>query len=157
MQIRKSGALRCSQAQGLQPPWISLTSDGQRWGHGLPDGRPVSVEEANSIAHYQDDGKLYSYDHTECRLTFDLEPDDQLISASDFHKPNELLGLAIAGWCPTWSRILTPLLVQTAFLMKHGVLENKAATWWYCRRDLLVEEATAIEVRIRGEEYRAML
>lgn len=156
MQIRKSGVLRCSGATGVRPAWVSLTTDNRRWGHGLPDGRPISIEEAESIAHHTEDGRHYSFDHTACRLVFDLAEDDELIAASDHHELPELIALGVTGWCPTWGKLPTSLMLHTAILLQHGILENKAPTWWYYKKDLPVSRAIAFEVRIREEEYRAM-
>lgn len=130
------------------PGWISLTSDPDPVGHGLPDGRPITQQQAQQIPHALINGQLYCHDHTAVRLTIDFNANDpHLIKADLYHSADDLWGLDIAGYHPDYKELPDDLLFPTFGMLKQGVIPRKSPTWWYYKERILVSRIAMIEIR----------
>jgi len=152
--IFESGEIRPSAPGGLSPGWVSLTSDTDPVGHGLPDGRPISWEQAEHLSHEVIDGLPHCWDHTKCRLTIEFEDrDPNLVWAISHHSPEELQGLEISAYHPVDLVLSDSDLLSTAMELNVGMLDHKARTWWYYKTPIPTSRIAAIEVRDPSGRY----
>lgn len=115
---------------------VSLTSDTDPSGHGLPDGRVITSEQAKGLPRYVRSGKKkLSEDATEYRI--DLELDDQdplLVYAPTFYAnaaPMVLEVLEGKGYFPIDSIPPNHELKKVIDDIANGSLLGKSKTWWY--------------------------
>lgn len=152
--IFESGEIRPSAPGGLSPGWVSLTSDTDPLGHGLPDGRSISWEQAEHLSHEVIDGVAHSWDHTRVRLTVAFEDGDlDLVRAAVYHNENELLELDISAYNPVDHYIPDINLLLTARDFSLGLLVRKSPTWWYYKRPIPVSRIEAIAIRDASGKY----
>lgn len=152
--IFEVGKVTPSAPGGLSPGGVSLTSDTDPVGHGLPDGRPISSKQAKHLSHRIIDGVPHCWDHTKFRLTIALEDHDpNLVRAVNHHAAEELLGLDISAYHPEdlHPPDLTFLLIARG--ISTGTLVRKSPTWWYYKRSIPVSRIVAIEARDASGTY----
>ncbi|WP_154233583.1 hypothetical protein [Burkholderia cenocepacia] len=116
---------------------VSLTTDPDHTGHGLPDGRKITAAEAVLLRYYTDDNGAYRcVDNTEFRLELKLLPSPALKPAESMHSKRDLLGLAIAGYLPCSPQPTDIEFRDVLGALQTQRLKNKAPTWWYHFGDL---------------------
>lgn len=115
---------------------VSLTNDESPIGHGLPDGREISIQCAERFGYcINRNGKYFCTDHTQFRLEIHIPKDDaNLIYLPDFF--NEQSGfldvMEASGYHPMLSDLadLGKTLFDTLLSIKSGHLDGKGKTWW---------------------------
>lgn len=152
--IFKSGEIKPSAPGGLSPGWVSLTSDVEPAGHGLPDGRSVSWEQAKHLSHEIIGGVPHCWDHTKCRLTIALEESDlNLVWATAHHSKKELLGLDVSAHNPV-DRLVPDLnLLLTVQRFSLGSLVRKSPMWWYYKNPIPISWIAEIAIRDASGKY----
>ena len=76
--IRKDGFIRPSAADhSFAGGYVCLTSDPDRMGHGLPDGRPIPQGHSTPLKAFNVNGVICCADHTEFRLTIPIDEADK--------------------------------------------------------------------------------
>lgn len=144
--IRNSGVWIRSVNNKAAPNTISLTTDSSNLGHGLPDGREISAQQAQSLPHHSSGGKFYCHNHTLYRLSLELkEVNFHLIRATKYHDPQLLLALDIAAWDPCGGAMDDLKLLEIARKLASGDLPRKSATWWYYTKDVPISQIRSIE------------
>ena len=150
----QADAIILSRDNPLNHGWISLTSDPQPTGHGLPDGRQITSEQARHLPHFKQGGAMYCHDHTAVRLTIELDPaDPQLVRATDHHPSDHLLAMEIAAYNPTYAELPTALISNTLKDLTNGSLLGKSSTWWYYMAPIPLARVVATEVRDTNGSY----
>ena len=125
---RKNGKLE----KGL----ISLTTDIDPYGHGLTDGREISVPQAMLLVYgTEKDDKYFCVDNTEFCIRLSI-PIASVILASSMHDKAELDLLEKTGHLPCSRHASTAELAHVASLLSAGKITGKSATWWYHKGDL---------------------
>lgn len=133
---------------------VSLTTDTDSSGHGLPDGREITKEQALNIAHKVVGTHLYCHDHTAWRITLDLDENDpNLKSAKECHDEKLIVMLDLAGWNPVDAHPSHQLIVTTAQKFLSGKMKPKSSTWRYYNQQLPVSRDAVFEVRNLGGQY----
>ena len=157
--IRADGLLLPSRIAGvdghpIDDTAISLTTDVDPYGHGLPDGREIpSAQHAASGLTVSRDGRWYLEDATEFRITFQVDPNDPaLVFVPSYYKPNPdvLLVLAITGHLPNGVNAASDaefLAAATRAGTELSEQRSKIHTWWYYFGQLSVSESQISIVR----------
>ena len=95
------GCIRPSAGNPLTEGMVSPTSDPDRQGHGLPDGREITPQQAGSMLHVVKRERLFCHDHTVWRVSVDIPDDDpSLVSARRRYDETAIFALDIAAWNP---------------------------------------------------------
>ncbi|MCC8469620.1 hypothetical protein [Xanthomonas phaseoli] len=137
------------------PPWLSITTDTDSVGHGLPDGRALHPYE-QGIACQMKGGIRCCYDHTECRVVLDFDPADPLLArAALHHKPDDMMKLNAQGYFPT-SNMSDDERAATLFDFLSGRKQPKAFTWWYYKKNVPLQEIVRFEIRDQSGNYVEM-
>lgn len=153
--IKNSGLLKTTPENPHIPPWLSLTTDTDSVGHGLPDGRALAPYE-QGIAFHMKDGVRCCYDHTECRVVLDLDPKDTLlVQAAWHHDPADMAKLNAQGYFPV-SSMSDDQRAATLFDFMSGRKQPKAFTWWYYKKNIPLQEIVRFEIRDQSENYVPM-
>jgi hypothetical protein len=138
---------------------VSLTTDSDAAGHGLPDGRKITDAEAQYLEKHgggfvTENGEKFAPDFTACRLTIKINEDDvKLKRATSYHSPLSLRAIEISGYYPVKdSSCLTDFqiqLIQTRFENKS--LTPKGSTWWYYFDTIPLTWVTALHVKVKNK------
>lgn len=153
-QIRKDGVIRKSVGNILINNTVSLTTDTDPRGHGLPDGREITMAQAQHLNPISRNGKLYCHDHTEFRIVLSIPQKDPLLAPAWMrNKPDELLGMDIAAWNPIDVRIPDCELLDIHRKIMTNALPRKSKTWWYYLTDIPCSLIDRLEVRNSSGVY----
>jgi hypothetical protein len=129
---------------------VCLTTDTSPVGHGLPDGRVITMNEANTLGHYsQINNVLHCLDFTKYRLKLSISDlDEKLFQASEVHSTAELIAMDVTAYFPTKiGRDLADEDFKSVLSdFEVGLKIRKSSTWWYyfspIPRELICEVAT---------------
>lgn len=135
---------------------VSLTTDTTSDGHGLPDGREVSVEVAQALGQRarEIDGRFFCYDHTEWRVCLDLDEQNRHLKKADqVNDPQQLLAMDIAACHPEYVDFPDELLLRAYEDIRAGKHVRKSPTWWYYKGDLLLPAQAVLERRTQSGAY----
>jgi len=153
-QIPKDGIIRTSVGNRLINDTVSLTTDTDPRGHGLPDGREITMAQAQHLNPISRNGKLYCHDHTEFRIVLSIPQEDPLLApAWERNEPNELLAMDIAAWNPIDVRIPDWELLDIHRKIITNVLPRKSQTWWYYLTDIPCSLIDRLEIRNSSGQY----
>lgn len=115
---------------------VSLTTDANPDGHGLADGREISIAQVRSLKYAtEENGRYYSVDNTESCIKLIL-PKSKVTSASNMHTKPELEALTVMGHLALTPSPTTEQLLSVSRDIHLGTLQAKSATWWYHVCDL---------------------
>ncbi len=158
MGIRSVNVLKTTPANKLGvPPWLSLTSDSEPEGHGLPDGRELTAHQAITVQHELLNGKPHCFNFTECRAVIDFDRNDtHLVLASLHHLDQELISLNIAAYNPVDVPLPEILAAKTARLILAGRLIPKSPTWWYYKSPVPLSKILRFEQKDTSGKYVVM-
>lgn len=112
---------------------ISLTTELDPDGHGLPDGRVITVALSKTMGHLvEKDGTLRSFNKKKVRIKISTT-NLQLTKCINYYSHNEniLTGLAIGGYYPYNDSGNATKEELLAYLSK-----SKAKTWYYCFHEI---------------------
>lgn len=151
--IRSVGFLKPSPSQLGHLPWVSLTTDTDPSGHGLPDGREIL--DLNAPLKFRTVGqRRMSYDHTEARVVINLDPSDlNLVNAASQHDPEMLFALDVMAYLPTEINPSDPVLLGTRDMILKGLLPRKSPTWWYYKIAIPMDQILRFEERLGRGGY----
>lgn len=138
---------------------VNLTTDPSPIGHGLPDGREISNDEATFLDwHREKDGKNFCANHTKYRVEIILPDSAILVSARQFHsaQPAVLYALEIAGYFPTKKDLTDDELFQGRSGLADGTFLGKADTWWYYFDEIPVQAFLSVSVRDHFGQFLPM-
>lgn len=137
------------------PFWLCLTTDTNRDGHGLPDGREITGLQAANMPHEIVGGKFYCFDHTECRLKLDIAEDDSnLMHAWEyFDSDDKRLSADITAYHPCDMMLSDDALKVTFALFVSLQLEPKSPTWWYYKGAMPLSRILVMERRDSHGSY----
>lgn len=121
---------------------ISLTTDVDPNGHGLPDGRKINVELSKIMGHIvEKNGDLLSYNKKKVRIKINTK-NLKLIKCSVYYEHDKelFMGLTIGGYYPygTNNNVTKEELL-------HCLSISKADSWYYCFQEIPDSEILAIE------------
>lgn len=138
---------------------VCLTSDTNYSGHGLPDGREISREQAAMLKEFSESGdRLFSVDFTKYRIKINIPDNDEkliylpiLLSAW----PDLLTVMEVSAYYPcSGVQSISPLSLQRDFrLLQTGELKGKAHTWWYYRGEIPSDWFVEVGVKVSGNLY----
>jgi len=146
--IRRDGFIRPSAADHtFAGGYVCLTSDPDRMGHGLPDGRPIPPALSTPLKTFNVNGVICCADHTEFRLTilFD-QADPNLKSFEQLVPSKDRLGLSVSGYFPLGGDISDEELLIAVGAMSMNLIKDKSPTWWFYQGSLPMGLITAYEV-----------
>lgn len=129
---------------------VNLTTDSSPEGHGLPDGREISNEEAVIFGGYsENEGKKFCADHTKYRIEIELPVSQYLVAAKQFHQsqPLVLTALELKGYFPTKQDLTDAELLLSQVGIANGSIIGKSDTWWYYFNEIPVRAFTCVSVR----------
>jgi hypothetical protein len=141
---------------------VCMTTDLFPVGHGIPDGREISFEDAQRLGNWQvHDGRYFSPDRTAVRVKIDIPSDDErLIYVPDLLGSSSLtlLGLDFAGYIPCKDTQIKDVvsdvdLLEMFSLLASGSIDRKSPTWWYYRGEIPFDWITEISVKTQEFEY----
>lgn len=118
---------------------VSLTTDIDPLGHGLPNGEVLTQTQANKVKLGWKDqqGQLRALVATKWRLDFDIPATDPTLKkASQYHTKKDLLGLQIAALLPYAHEPSALEIAQTSAKIATGAILSKSDTWWVYLGDL---------------------
>lgn len=156
--IRTAGVLKTTMPNpSFVPPWLSITTDLDSQGHGLPDGRPLGPGDNPNLAAQVIDGVSYCFDHTECRVVLDLDvSSSDLVRVIKHHSVRELYHLNISAHFPTKGAITEQEMNKTIANFACGYLVPKANTWWYWKKQVPLQDIVRFEIRDAAGVYVPM-
>lgn len=129
-------------------PGICLTSDTSCIGHGLPDGREITYEQAQRLIYFTRGGnssnKYYCVDNTKYRIAIDTKK-ISTIDAATYYKKNPLLLsiLEVRGYYPIGEPDYSSPLLG----------EGKAKTWFICFDEIQMDSFLTIGVAHSFDQY----
>ncbi|MGV8898657.1 MAG: hypothetical protein ACOH2B_05335 [Burkholderiaceae bacterium] len=116
---------------------VCLTSDKNPIGHGLPDGREISHEQAANLKSFsKSDGRIFSLDFTKYRIKINVpDNDENLIYVPIFMstRPDILKAMEIAGHYPCIDFNDINSTLTCCPLFEERGIKGKSHTWWYYR------------------------
>lgn len=133
---------------------VCLTSDTESAGHGLPDGREVTPEQAERLKAVSVIGdKLFCLDHTKYRIAIQVpDADAKLLHVPALLSEWPLLldTMEIGGYLPCSAAQLSGReLFAYRQLLQVGILKGKSQSWWYYCGSIPVEWLIRIELGAR--------
>ncbi|HHA1671517.1 TPA: hypothetical protein ACOEF8_003540 [Enterobacter roggenkampii] len=134
---------------------VSLTTDKDPVGHGLPDGREITPKQAETLKYYTIiNDRLHSINNIKCRITIAPTGLD-IVSASEYYKnsPDLLRGLSIAAYFPVGFDGIGPTHE------KDILIKSKASTWWYSFAPITVASniiSFGIDITGEGKHYEEL-
>ena len=128
--------------------YVCLTSDPDRMGHGLPDGRPIPPGHTTPLKGFNVNGIICCADHTEFRLTIPIDEADKNLESFEKLVPEKArrFGFAVSGYFPLGGNISDAELFSAATLMNQGLITDKSPTWWFYQGSVPIDLITAYEV-----------
>lgn len=136
---------------------VCLTSDQNPNGHGLPDGREISLEQASKFKGFSKSGdNLFSIDFTKFRIKINIPDNDEnliylptlLAAWPDFLKVMEMVAYYPCSQLKSPESILAGM-----HLLQTGVLQGKAHTWWYYRGEIPLDWFVEVGVKVNTNLY----
>lgn len=157
--IFKSGHIDPGVAPGRDRPIqsfaVSLTSDVSGVGHGLPDGRAITQEQAHKLGAYtESELGIKCVDHTKYRLAVEIADDPALVSFLDLYGNDEAFVLAtdMSAHSPTDIHVSTARIIELLQMFERDPKMRKSPTWWFYKGKLPVN--WVVEVGIwSGVDY----
>lgn len=160
--IFRTGMIRPGKAvippTELSPDYaVCLTSDHNPDGHGLPDGREVSWEDANHLGCFSQNGdKLFSVDFTKYRIKIAIpDGDSNLIYLPSLFSsyPSQLLAMEVAAHFPCTVLSSQESILNGFHLLQTGQLKGKADTWWYYLGNIPLNWFVEVGLKIDENQY----
>lgn len=157
--LLRKGAVAINEFDVDKYKAVNLTTDTSPVGHGLPDGREISLNEAKCFGWYiEKNGKKYCANHTRYRIEINLPDSEMLVPAKQFHSasPVVLEALEIAGYFPTNKNFTDAELLQGRRGLADGTFCGKSDTWWYYFAEIPVQTFSGVSVLNQFGEYVSM-
>lgn len=131
---------------------VSLTTDPDPIGHGLPDGRVITAAQAQSLISVNSGGILRCVDATACRIQLDIDKSDsRLFYALAFYSPQVLRAVEVSAYFPLQSTVSTPQLREAEQAFKKGWWRPKGSTWYFYQGQLVLSKFTVQHRQADGQ------
>lgn len=131
---------------------VSLTSDTDPIGHGLPDGRVITAEQAQVVQSTNVGGILRCIDATECRIEVEVEREDaRLFHAPAFYSPKVLRAVEVSAYFPLQSYVSTPEVRQAERAFRDRMWKPKGPTWYFYQGALTLSKFTVQRRQANGQ------
>lgn len=131
---------------------VSLTSDTDPIGHGLPDGRVITPAQAQVVQSTNVGGILRCIDATECRIEIEVErADPRLFHAPGYYSPKMLRAVEVSAYFPVQSYVSTPELRKAEKAFRNRTWIPKGPTWYFYQGALALTNFTVQRRQANGQ------
>jgi hypothetical protein len=137
---------------------ISLTTDQDPEGHGLPDGRRITSAQAKALPKFERIGSArYCEDATRYRLKLLLDSTDaSLVHAPDYYRnalPHVYSVLEAKAYFPV--DVIPPDEPMKKMIrdIQAGLVPGKGSTWWYYFGQITLDSSSTLEEKTTPNTY----